>query len=66
MLRPSRFPPRSWPRRTIAFSYLADRKLATYEVSFLLGYAEPATFFRAFKRWTEQAPQQYRSTAMNA
>jgi AraC-like DNA-binding protein len=53
-------------RRTIAFSYLADRKLAAYEVSFLLGYAEPATFFRAFKRWTGQTPQQYRATAMNA
>ena len=53
-------------RRTIAFSYLADRKLAAYEVSFLLGYREPATFFRAFKRWTGKTPQQYRATAMNA
>ncbi len=53
-------------RRTIAFSYLADRKLAAYEVSFLLGYAEPATFFRAFKRWTGQTPQQYRTTVMHA
>ena len=52
-------------RRTIAFSYLADRKLAAYEVSFLLGYAEPATFFRAFKRWTGQTPQQYRSTTLS-
>jgi len=53
-------------RRTIAFSYLADRKLAAYEVSFLLGYREPATFFRAFKRWTGKTPQQYRATALNA
>jgi AraC-like DNA-binding protein len=53
-------------RRTIACSYLADRKLAAYEVSFLLGYAEPATFFRAFKRWTGKTPQQYRATAQNA
>jgi AraC-like DNA-binding protein len=49
-------------RRTIAESYLADRKLAAYEVSFLLGYAEPATFFRAFKRWTGKTPQEYRAT----
>jgi len=49
-------------RRTIALGYLADRKLAAYEVSFLLGYAEPATFFRAFKRWTGQTPQQYRAS----
>ena len=53
-------------RRTIAFSYLADRKLAAYEVSFLLGYREPATFFRAFKRWTGKTPQQYRATAIHA
>src|SRR5215468_7408604 len=49
-------------RRTIACSYLADRKLAAYEVSFLLGYAEPATFFRAFKRWTGKTPLEYRAT----
>ena len=53
-------------RRTIAFSYLADRKLAAYEVSFLLGYAEPATFFRAFKRWTGKTPQQFRASTLNA
>jgi AraC-like DNA-binding protein len=53
-------------RRTIACSYLADRKLAAYEVSFLLGYSEPATFFRAFKRWTGKTPQQYRATAPEA
>jgi AraC-like DNA-binding protein len=53
-------------RRTMAMAYLADRKLAAYEVSFLLGYAEPATFFRAFKRWTGKTPQQYRATALSA
>jgi AraC-like DNA-binding protein len=49
-------------RRTIACSYLADRKLAAYEVSFLLGYAEPSTFFRAFKRWTGKTPLEYRTS----
>jgi AraC-like DNA-binding protein len=49
-------------RRTIACSYLADRKLAAYEVSFLLGYSEPATFFRAFKRWTGKTPLEYRAS----
>jgi len=53
-------------RRTMAVSYLADRKLAAYEVSFLLGYSEPATFFRAFKRWTGKTPQHYRATVLNA
>jgi len=50
-------------RRTIAIGYLADSRLAAYEVSFLLGYAEPTTFFRAFKRWTGKTPQQYRASA---
>ncbi|HMK72490.1 MAG TPA: helix-turn-helix transcriptional regulator, partial [Myxococcaceae bacterium] len=49
-------------RRSVAIGYLADRNLAAYEVSFLLGYAEPATFFRAFKRWTGKTPQQYRAS----
>jgi len=31
-------------------------------VSFLLGYAEPATFFRAFKRWTGKTPLEYRAS----
>jgi len=53
-------------RRSIALGYLADRRFAAYEVSFMLGYSEPATFFRAFKRWTGQTPQQYRATAMHA
>jgi Helix-turn-helix domain len=49
-------------RRTLGESYLADRKLAAYEVSSLLGYAEPATFFRAFKRWTGKTPQEFRAS----
>jgi AraC-like DNA-binding protein len=49
-------------RRSIALGYLADRRFAAYEVSFMLGYAEPATFFRAFKRWTGKTPQEYRAT----
>ncbi len=45
---------------------LPVEKLAAYEVSFLLGYREPATFFRAFKRWTGKTPQQYRASTVNA
>ena len=49
-------------RKDIALGYLANPKLAAYEVSFLVGYTEPATFFRAFKRWTGKTPQEYRAT----
>src|SRR5215813_821526 len=44
-------------RRDIALGYLTNPRLAAYEVSFLVGYTEPATFFRAFKRWTGKTPQ---------
>ena len=53
-------------RKDVALGYLANPRLAAYEVSFLVGYTEPATFFRAFKRWTGKTPQQYRASAMNA
>jgi len=42
--------------------YLGDRRFAAHEVSFMLAYSEPATFFRAFKRWTWKTPQEYRAS----
>jgi AraC-like DNA-binding protein len=47
-------------RRERAVLLLQDRALTCSEVAFLLGYAEPATFFRAFRRWLGQTPQQHR------
>jgi AraC-like DNA-binding protein len=48
-------------RRRMARLLLEDRELAVYEVAFLLGYSEPSTFYRAFRRWTDTSPHQYRS-----
>jgi AraC-like DNA-binding protein len=50
-------------RTDLAKMYLADEKLAIYEVAFLLGYSEPSAFNRAFKRWLGKTPSEYRSAA---
>lgn len=47
-------------RRERARILLEDRSLSASEVAFLLGYAEPGAFFRAFKRWTGQTPESWR------
>jgi AraC-like DNA-binding protein len=47
-------------RRTLALKLLRDRNLAVYEVAFLLGYSEPSTFYRAFRRWEATSPHEYR------
>lgn len=46
-------------RRELAEAYLR-RRMSIAEVSFLLGYAEPAAFHRAFKRWWGTSPESYR------
>jgi AraC-like DNA-binding protein len=51
-------------RRERAFMLLDDRHLSASEVAFLLGYAEPGAFFRAFRRWTKQTPREWRLAHM--
>lgn len=43
-------------RQELADSYLAQGELNMSEVAFLLGYSEPSSFTRAFKRWKGVAP----------
>jgi AraC-like DNA-binding protein len=50
-------------RHDLAVHFLKDRKLAMYEVGFLLGYAEPTAFHRAFRRWRGITPKKFRETA---
>ena len=50
-------------RRERALLLLDDARLSASEISFLLGYAEPAAFFRAFRRWTGETPQSRRARA---
>jgi AraC-like DNA-binding protein len=49
-------------RLRLAEKYLAQPQRSVVEVAYLLGFSEPSTFSRAFKRWTGQAPADYRQT----
>jgi len=49
-------------RRERALLLLDDAELSCSEIAFLLGYSEPAVFFRAFRRWSGCSPQEYRKT----
>ena len=50
-------------RERMAVDLLQRQDLAIYEVAFLLGYSEPSTFFRAFRRWTGMSPLKYRGAS---
>jgi AraC-like DNA-binding protein len=50
-------------RKTMALTLLRDRSISIEEVAFLLGFAEPSTFFRSFKRWTGRTPRRFRIAA---
>ena len=47
-------------RYQAAKSYLAPGDIAATEVAYLLGFAEPSSFNRAFKRWSGRTPMEYR------
>jgi AraC-like DNA-binding protein len=43
-------------RHTLALRYLDGEDLSVKETAFRLGFSEPASFSRAFKRWTGTSP----------
>jgi AraC-like DNA-binding protein len=51
-------------RKIMAIAVLREDSMNVEDVAFLLGYAEPSTFFRAFKRWTGTTPRRFRDAAM--
>lgn len=48
-------------RRDVGMRYLADGTMTVGEVAFLLGFAEPSSLTRAWRRWTGSAPSQARA-----
>jgi AraC-like DNA-binding protein len=47
-------------RQSLAQHYLVKTNLPAAEISFLLGFDEPNSFFRAFRVWTGQTPDSLR------
>ena len=45
----------------LAEQYLGRADLTLLEVAYLLGFADPSNFFRAFRRWFGATPGEYRS-----
>lgn len=48
-------------RRGLALQYIRDPRVSINEITYLLGYSEPANFSRAFKRWTGMSPSARRA-----
>jgi AraC-like DNA-binding protein len=49
-------------RRDMAPSLLREGRMSVSEVAFLLGYEDPSSFQRAFRRWFGVSPRAFRAT----
>ena len=49
-------------RRKLALRYLGEGKVSVNEAAYLLGFSDPASFSRAFKRWTGSSPRAMRAS----
>lgn len=48
-------------RKDLATHYLGQPDIRVEEISHLVGYADPNSFYRAFRSWTGQSPMQMRA-----
>jgi AraC-like DNA-binding protein len=53
-------------RHNMAKHYLGSTDLRLQQIAYLLGYSESAPLARAFKRWTDTTPIQYRSKSRDS
>ncbi len=51
-------------RQQLARAWLTDPSVAIHEVAYLLGYSEPSTFHRSFRRWTGETPTAWRRSQL--
>jgi len=49
-------------RSELGLQYVRDPQRSFNEIAFLLGFAEPGNFSRAFKRWYGKSPSEYRDS----
>ncbi|MDP9917420.1 AraC-like DNA-binding protein [Variovorax boronicumulans] len=47
-------------RRDVSIQYLRSSRLSLDEIAYRVGFSEPATFCRAFKKWTGATPTSFR------
>ena len=47
-------------RKTLAHDYACNDKVSLQEIGFLLGFTDHSNFYRAFKRWYDTTPGEYR------
>lgn len=47
-------------RQHLAKNYVSDTSLSLTEIAYLLGFSDPANFSRAFRRWFDMSPSEYR------
>jgi AraC-like DNA-binding protein len=48
-------------RRALAEKYILDKSMPLAEISYMLGFADISSFSRAFKKWTGDPPNEFRS-----
>jgi AraC-like DNA-binding protein len=51
-------------RRGLAERYLSEPGARANQISYMLGYRDPAAFTTAFRRWTGKSPMQYRASVL--
>lgn len=53
-------------RQQLAQEYLRDRRYSISEIAFMLGFAEVSAFTRAFRRWQQLSPSEWREQSLRA
>lgn len=50
-------------RHKLALEYLRGQQTSVNETAYLVGFSDPASFSRAFKRWTSKSPREFSALA---